>query len=109
LHSSLQDHIGRLATVVTILYVYGAVVIIAGSGVLADHYPAIVAYAFTCGGLAGSFFTVLPPFVADLVEGITGQKEHTGKATTLLFSLAGLGFLAGDVSFSMPSGIEVVC
>ena len=87
----MQDYIGRHSTVVALLYLYGATVIAAGSGTLVGLYPALVLYAIVWGGLSGSFFTIMPSMMADMVD----DPCHTARATAFVFSLAGCGFIFG--------------
>jgi len=89
---TMQDYFGRHSTIIGTLYLYGATVIAAGSGALVGLYPALVLYAILWGGLSGSFFTIMPPMMAELVH----DPRHTARATTLVFSLAGCGFIFGE-------------
>lgn len=90
----MQDYIGRHTTVVALLYIYSTSVIAAGSGALVGLYPALVLYAIIWGGLSGSFFTITPPMMADMVD----NPQHAAWATAFIFSLAGCGFVFGEAA-----------
>lgn len=82
-----QDLIGGRKTVLLIMYIHGAITTAAGSGVLVQFYPVLVAYSAFWGGTIGSYLVVMPKVLAELVDqvnlasgrGLNELQCHTSK------------------------------
>lgn len=88
--SAAADLTGPRRAILAILYLDGILLACAGSGVLVDFFPVMIAYSVSFGGLLGCFLTITAPMMAALAE-----DAHMTHVTTLAFTCVGSGFMAG--------------